>query len=311
MNVRRRRISLRPCCRRSRWSPSRRCSCPSWPRARPSRPPSSGRPAGKPFDGWPRRRRPGSPSAPTPADGGRSGPPPGGASSASGSTSSSGWPRHAAEPVDAAMALPLLIAGWLRQGLSVTVRGELVAPDADPGRLPRARRGAGRARADGPAGRRRRRRHPHREGPRLPRRARAARSTTPSPPHWPPPTPPRSPLSTRRWPPSLWAAGRAPWQVLAGATRDGTWEGELLHSTRPFGVGYHVAVWQADAADRRRRPDRGGQVRPRDGAGPRVRRRGRQRRRHAALPRPRRRHGQAHPRPSAPRCPTTCSTSST
>jgi len=42
----------------------------------------------------------------------------------------------------------------------------------------------------------------------------------------------------------LWAVGRAPWQVLAGATRDGTWEGELLHSTRTFGVGYHVAVWQ-------------------------------------------------------------------
>ena len=42
----------------------------------------------------------------------------------------------------------------------------------------------------------------------------------------------------------LWVAGRAPWQVLAGATRDGTWEGELLHSTRTFGVGYHVAVWQ-------------------------------------------------------------------
>ena len=32
--------------------------------------------------------------------------------------------------------------------------------------------------------------------------------------------------------------------VLAGATRDGTWDGELLHSTRTFGVGYHVAVWQ-------------------------------------------------------------------
>jgi hypothetical protein len=42
----------------------------------------------------------------------------------------------------------------------------------------------------------------------------------------------------------LWVAGRATWQVLAGATRDGTWTGELLHSSRPFGVGYHVAVWQ-------------------------------------------------------------------
>jgi hypothetical protein len=42
----------------------------------------------------------------------------------------------------------------------------------------------------------------------------------------------------------LWASGRAPWQVLAGATREGEWKGELLHSSRPFGVGYHVAVWQ-------------------------------------------------------------------
>ena len=41
----------------------------------------------------------------------------------------------------------------------------------------------------------------------------------------------------------LCASGRAPWQVLAGATRGGGWRGELLHSSMPFGVAYHVAVW--------------------------------------------------------------------
>ncbi|MGQ0572607.1 MAG: hypothetical protein ACT4RN_00205 [Pseudonocardia sp.] len=42
---------------------------------------------------------------------------------------------------------------------------------------------------------------------------------------------------------ALCAAGRAPWQVLAGATADGSWTGELLYSGAPFGVAYHVAVW--------------------------------------------------------------------
>ena len=44
-----------------------------------------------------------------------------------------GLGQDAADPVDAAMPLPLLVAGWLREGLPVTVRGELVAPDAEPG----------------------------------------------------------------------------------------------------------------------------------------------------------------------------------
>ncbi|MDT7556039.1 MAG: hypothetical protein QOI68_509 [Pseudonocardiales bacterium] len=38
------------------------------------------------------------------------------------------------------------------------------------------------------------------------------------------------------------AVGRAPWQVLAGACPQGR-RGELLHSSAPFGVAYHVAVW--------------------------------------------------------------------
>jgi hypothetical protein len=43
----------------------------------------------------------------------------------------------------------------------------------------------------------------------------------------------------------LKVAGRAPWQVLAGAARAaGTpWRGELLHHTAPYGVAYLVATW--------------------------------------------------------------------
>jgi hypothetical protein len=48
----------------------------------------------------------------------------------------------------------------------------------------------------------------------------------------------------------LGAAGRAAWQVLAGVALsvDGPqpgWHGELLYSGAPYGVGYHVAVWDA------------------------------------------------------------------
>ena len=43
-----------------------------------------------------------------------------------------GLAPDAAGPVDADLPLPLLIAGWLREGLPVALRGELVAPAADP-----------------------------------------------------------------------------------------------------------------------------------------------------------------------------------
>lgn len=42
---------------------------------------------------------------------------------------------------------------------------------------------------------------------------------------------------------ALQAAGRAPWQVLAGAARDAELTGELLHETAPYGVGYFVVTW--------------------------------------------------------------------
>jgi hypothetical protein len=41
----------------------------------------------------------------------------------------------------------------------------------------------------------------------------------------------------------LRAAGRAPWQVLAGAAEDTGLEGRLLHDEAPYGVGYFVAAW--------------------------------------------------------------------
>ncbi|MFJ8691882.1 class III extradiol dioxygenase subunit B-like domain-containing protein [Streptomyces roseolilacinus] len=41
----------------------------------------------------------------------------------------------------------------------------------------------------------------------------------------------------------LKAAGRAPWQVLAGAAHTASPEGRLLYEDAPYGVGYLVAVW--------------------------------------------------------------------
>lgn len=43
----------------------------------------------------------------------------------------------------------------------------------------------------------------------------------------------------------LMAAGRASWQVLAGAAQagDATWSADLLYDDAPFGVGYVVASW--------------------------------------------------------------------
>ena len=41
---------------------------------------------------------------------------------------------------------------------------------------------------------------------------------------------------------ALGAGGVVPWQVLAGT--GGDWHAELLYSDAPFGVGYHVAVWE-------------------------------------------------------------------
>lgn len=41
----------------------------------------------------------------------------------------------------------------------------------------------------------------------------------------------------------LKAAGRAPWQILAGAAESAGLTGELLHEAVPYGVAYFVATW--------------------------------------------------------------------
>lgn len=43
----------------------------------------------------------------------------------------------------------------------------------------------------------------------------------------------------------LGAVGRAPWQIAAGVAATGNWRGRLLYSAAPFGVGYHVALWES------------------------------------------------------------------
>ncbi|MEV1291630.1 hypothetical protein [Pseudonocardia sp. NPDC049635] len=42
----------------------------------------------------------------------------------------------------------------------------------------------------------------------------------------------------------LWAAGRAPWQVLAGAAAGRGWTASHRFSDAPYGVAYHVAFWE-------------------------------------------------------------------
>lgn len=46
----------------------------------------------------------------------------------------------------------------------------------------------------------------------------------------------------------LMAAGRAPWQVLAAAAGEQSWDGRLLLHEAPYGVGWLVASWQTAAA---------------------------------------------------------------
>ena len=42
----------------------------------------------------------------------------------------------------------------------------------------------------------------------------------------------------------LQAAGRAAWQVLAGASEDVVFDAEVTYDAAPYGVGYMVAVWE-------------------------------------------------------------------
>lgn len=144
-------------------------------------------------------------------------------------------------PVDRDLPLPLLIAGWAAAGLAVRVRGELVDPNlppaacaelgaqlsAEPVGLLVVGDGAATHTAKAPG-------HlDERAGPFDDAVSDALRAADPA--------------ALAALDPSvaaqLWAAGRAPWQVLAGAAAGTEWAGELLYSAAPFGVGYHVALW--------------------------------------------------------------------
>lgn len=141
-------------------------------------------------------------------------------------------------PVDPDLPLPLLVAGWASGG-AARIRGELVAPDASPGEC--AELGAALAGEDvallvvGDGAATHTEKAPghldERAGPFDAAVAAALRDAD---------TAALAALDPALAA-ELWAAGRAPWQVLAAVGRG--WRGELLHSSAPFGVGYHVAVW--------------------------------------------------------------------
>jgi hypothetical protein len=156
-------------------------------------------------------------------------------------------------PADPGLPLPLLVAGWVAgaANAAVGIRGELVAPDeptdactalgaaiaaecaADPEPVGLLVVGDGAAthseKAPGHLD--------ERAGPFDAAVAAALRAADP-----------RALAALDAGLASeLMAAGRAPWQVLAGATADGCWRGELLHSSVPFGVAYHVAVWTPES----------------------------------------------------------------
>ncbi|GAA4552429.1 hypothetical protein [Pseudonocardia xishanensis] len=140
---------------------------------------------------------------------------------------------------DPELPLPLLVAGWMRPD-GVRIRGELVAEEApteDCLRLGRALAGSAGLLVVGDG---------------------AASRTEKAPGHLDERAEPfddavvkalenadatalaaLDPALARE----LWAVGRAPWQVLAGAAEGRDWRGELLYTGAPYGVAYHVAVW--------------------------------------------------------------------
>jgi hypothetical protein len=151
-------------------------------------------------------------------------------------------------PADPCLPLPLLIAGWVAAGAAVSVRGELLPPDAsgpecaalgaaiaaecssDPEPVGLLALGDGAAVGVG--------RDPRFVGlgcdaagfdATVAAALRAADVAALA----------GLDLALAE---SLHATGRAPWQVLAAATGPG-WHGDLLHSAAPHGVTYHVAVW--------------------------------------------------------------------
>jgi hypothetical protein len=157
-------------------------------------------------------------------------------------------PRPAAA-VDPFLPLPMLVAGWVAAtaGVRVSIRGELVGPHESPATC--AALGAELAAecaadpepvgllvlGDGAATHTQRApgHLDERAGPFDAAVAAALRAADPA----------ALAALDPKTAAELLVAGRAPWQVLAGATEGGRWRGELLHSSVPFGVAYHVAVW--------------------------------------------------------------------
>ena len=148
---------------------------------------------------------------------------------------------HADGPVDPALPLPLLVAGWLAAGHPVEVRGELLAPDARPEVCGALGVDLGAEDVgllvvgDGAAT------HTEKAPGHLDERAGPFDAAVAAA------LAGADPAALAALDPELaaqlWASGRAPWQVLAGAAEGRSWRGELRYSEAPFGVGYHVAIW--------------------------------------------------------------------
>lgn len=143
------------------------------------------------------------------------------------------------------LPLPLLVAAWAAAGTGVgSVRGELVAPDTAPADCLAlgAELGAGDVGllvvGDGAA------RHTPKAPGGFDERAEAFDAVVAAALDGADP----GPLAGLGAEPaaSLWAAGRAPWQVLGGAARAAGhgWTAVHRHSSAPYGVAYHVALWE-------------------------------------------------------------------
>lgn len=158
--------------------------------------------------------------------------------------------RGAADDEGARLPLPLLIAGWAAAGTGaeLRVRGELVGPDATPADCLAlgAELAAGAAACgdrvgllvvgDGAA------RHTGKSPGGFDERAEAFDAVVAAALDAADPEP-LAELDPELGA-AMWAAGRAPWQVLAGAARaGGAWSGSLRHTSAPYGVAYHVALW--------------------------------------------------------------------
>lgn len=143
------------------------------------------------------------------------------------------------------LPLPLLVAAWAAAGTTArSVRGELVAPDSSPDECLALGAALGSADVgllvvgDGSA------RHGVTAPGGFDERAEAFDAVVAAALDDADP----GPLAGLGVEPaaSLWAAGRAPWQVLAGAARAAGhgWRAAHRHSSTPYGVAYHVALWE-------------------------------------------------------------------